>query len=158
LPVIQFSLFGGAAFVSYTRISNYKHHWSDVLTGAILGSAIGIVNVSISNLLYFLFLLQAIYVAKLFKRREIPPGVKRGNHYQMDDVFAPQQPAYIQQPTEIIIDGSNGQQNVQFNRRDGGNQATSVIQSTRVVQSTAPQPQEVRYSSLMTGASSTTNH
>lgn len=27
LPVMQFSLFGGATFVSLTRISDYKHHW-----------------------------------------------------------------------------------------------------------------------------------
>jgi hypothetical protein len=58
LPAIQFSLFGGAAFVAYTRVgwicislkdiqvSNYKHHWSDVLVGALIGSAIGIINVN----------------------------------------------------------------------------------------------------------------
>ncbi|VDN23265.1 unnamed protein product [Gongylonema pulchrum] len=49
LPVVQFALFGGAAFVAYTRVSNYKHHWSDVLVGAI-----------------------ALFVAEVFSRREIP--------------------------------------------------------------------------------------
>ncbi|CAJ0955587.1 unnamed protein product, partial [Mesorhabditis belari] len=58
IPVIQFSLFGGAAYVSYTRISDYKHHWSDVLVGIIMGSSIGI--------------FVAMYVAEVFKRREIP--------------------------------------------------------------------------------------
>uniref|UniRef100_A0A0N4ZDI3 AcidPPc domain-containing protein n=1 Tax=Parastrongyloides trichosuri TaxID=131310 RepID=A0A0N4ZDI3_PARTI len=59
LPVIQFALFGGASFVAYSRVSNYKHHWSDVLVGAIMGSAIGIFN--------------AVCFAEVFKRREIPP-------------------------------------------------------------------------------------
>ncbi|VBB29078.1 unnamed protein product [Acanthocheilonema viteae] len=58
LPVIQFALFGGAAFVAFTRVSNYKHHWSDVLVGALFGSAIGIIV--------------ALFVAKVFSRREIP--------------------------------------------------------------------------------------
>uniref|UniRef100_A0A915Q364 Phosphatidic acid phosphatase type 2/haloperoxidase domain-containing protein n=1 Tax=Setaria digitata TaxID=48799 RepID=A0A915Q364_9BILA len=59
LPVIQFALFGGAAFVAYTRVSNYKHHWSDVLVGSIFGSAIGIIV--------------ALFIAEVFSRREIPP-------------------------------------------------------------------------------------
>uniref|UniRef100_A0AAF5DLS7 Phosphatidic acid phosphatase type 2/haloperoxidase domain-containing protein n=1 Tax=Strongyloides stercoralis TaxID=6248 RepID=A0AAF5DLS7_STRER len=59
LPVIQFSLFGGASFVAYSRISNYKHHWSDVLVGMIMGSAIGIIN--------------AIFFTRVFEHREIPP-------------------------------------------------------------------------------------
>lgn len=59
LPVIQFSLFGGASFVAYSRVSDYKHHWSDVLVGSIMGSAIGIIN--------------AVCFARVFKHREIPP-------------------------------------------------------------------------------------
>ncbi|KHJ86121.1 PAP2 family protein [Oesophagostomum dentatum] len=58
LPVIQFSLFLGAAYVSLTRVSNYKHHWSDVLVGFLVGSTIGI--------------FVALFVAEVFKRREIP--------------------------------------------------------------------------------------
>ncbi|VDO59923.1 unnamed protein product [Onchocerca flexuosa] len=58
LPVIQFALFGGAAFVAYSRVSDYKHHWSDVLVGTLFGSAIGIIV--------------ALFVAEVFSRREIP--------------------------------------------------------------------------------------
>uniref|UniRef100_A0AAF5PYS8 Phosphatidic acid phosphatase type 2/haloperoxidase domain-containing protein n=1 Tax=Wuchereria bancrofti TaxID=6293 RepID=A0AAF5PYS8_WUCBA len=59
LPVIQFALFGGAAFVAYTRVSDYKHHWSDVLVGSLFGSTVGIVV--------------ALFIAEVFSRREIPP-------------------------------------------------------------------------------------
>uniref|UniRef100_A0A8R1U448 AcidPPc domain-containing protein n=1 Tax=Onchocerca volvulus TaxID=6282 RepID=A0A8R1U448_ONCVO len=58
LPVIQFALFGGAAYVAYSRVSDYKHHWSDVLVGTFFGSAIGIIV--------------ALFVAEVFSRREIP--------------------------------------------------------------------------------------
>lgn len=66
LPIIQFFLFYAAVFVSYTRISNYKHHWSDVLIGGIVGSAIGIIT--------------AVFVARVFDRREIPPEFCRGRY------------------------------------------------------------------------------
>ncbi|KAF8360420.1 plpp-1.1 [Pristionchus pacificus] len=58
LPVIQVALFGGATFVAYSRVSDYKHHWSDVLVGIIMGSALGI--------------FVALVFAEVFKRREIP--------------------------------------------------------------------------------------
>jgi len=132
LPVIQFSLFGGAAYVALTRISDYKHHWSDVLTGAIMGSAIGIVN--------------ALIFANVFQRREIPEGVKREHAYQMDSPSRPQG----HQPTEIVIDSStNGSRVIQFNTRDVGGSRAPVVGPTPVNQAVAPQPQQVRYSSLM---------
>ena len=58
IPAIQFFLFFGAAFVAFSRISDYKHHWSDVLVGSIAGTSIGFIN--------------ALYIAEVFKRREIP--------------------------------------------------------------------------------------
>nr|CAD2174751.1 unnamed protein product [Meloidogyne enterolobii] len=58
LPAVQFFLFCGASFVAYSRVSDYKHHWSDVLVGVLIGSAIGIIN--------------ALFIAEVFQRREVP--------------------------------------------------------------------------------------
>ena len=41
-----------AVYVSLSRISDYKHHWSDVLSGAILGCFIACLTVN--RLLYFI--------------------------------------------------------------------------------------------------------
>lgn len=45
-PTIQFFLVAFAVYVGYTRVSDYKHHWSDVLVGLLQGALIAILNVS----------------------------------------------------------------------------------------------------------------
>uniref|UniRef100_A0A4W5RQD3 Phospholipid phosphatase 2 n=2 Tax=Hucho hucho TaxID=62062 RepID=A0A4W5RQD3_9TELE len=44
-PTIQFFLVAFAVYVGYTRVSDYKHHWSDVLVGLLQGALIAILNV-----------------------------------------------------------------------------------------------------------------
>ncbi|XP_030629766.1 phospholipid phosphatase 2 isoform X2 [Chanos chanos] len=44
-PTIQFFLVAFAIYVGYTRVSDYKHHWSDVLVGLLQGALIAILNV-----------------------------------------------------------------------------------------------------------------
>ncbi|KAJ8419030.1 hypothetical protein AAFF_G00005290 [Aldrovandia affinis] len=54
-PTIQFFLVAFAVYVGYTRVSDYKHHWSDVLVGFLQGALIAILNVR--------------YVSDFFKQR-----------------------------------------------------------------------------------------
>ncbi|KAJ8271090.1 hypothetical protein GJAV_G00122620 [Gymnothorax javanicus] len=56
-PTIQFLLVLFAVYVGYTRVSDYKHHWSDVLVGLLQGALIAILIVR--------------YVSDFFKKR--PP-------------------------------------------------------------------------------------
>ncbi|CAI9547891.1 unnamed protein product [Staurois parvus] len=56
-PTVQFFLFSFALYVGYTRVSDYKHHWSDVLVGLLQG--------------HLLLRSQVRYVSDFFKVR--PP-------------------------------------------------------------------------------------
>ncbi|XP_068176313.1 phospholipid phosphatase 2b [Antennarius striatus] len=44
-PTIQFFLVVFAVYVGYTRVSDYKHHWSDVLVGLLQGALVAVLNV-----------------------------------------------------------------------------------------------------------------
>lgn len=46
-PTIQFFLIAFAIYVGYTRVSDYKHHWSDVLVGLLQGALIAVLVVSV---------------------------------------------------------------------------------------------------------------
>lgn len=48
-PTIQFFLVAFAVYVGYTRVSDYKHHWSDVLVGLLQGALVAVLNVSIQD-------------------------------------------------------------------------------------------------------------
>ncbi|KAG9330071.1 hypothetical protein JZ751_027376, partial [Albula glossodonta] len=54
-PTIQFFLVAFALYVGYTRVSDYKHHWSDVLVGLLQGALIAVLTVR--------------YVSDFFKER-----------------------------------------------------------------------------------------
>ncbi|XP_064826729.1 phospholipid phosphatase 2-like [Oncorhynchus masou masou] len=60
-PTVQFFLVAFALYVGYTRVSDYKHHWSDVLVGLLQGTLIAVLNVC--------------YVSDFFKLR--PPRCPR---------------------------------------------------------------------------------
>ena len=53
--VIQALVVYLAVYVGLSRISDYKHHWSDVLAGAILGSLIACLTVCCLSLCHILF-------------------------------------------------------------------------------------------------------
>ncbi|XP_053446526.1 phospholipid phosphatase 1 isoform X1 [Nycticebus coucang] len=57
-PTLQFGLVAASIYVGLSRVSDYKHHWSDVLTGLIQGALVAI--------------LVAVYVSDFFKERRSP--------------------------------------------------------------------------------------
>ncbi|XP_037530606.1 phospholipid phosphatase 2-like [Nematolebias whitei] len=56
-PTIQFFLVAFAVYVGYTRVSDYKHHWSDVLVGLLQGALVAVLNVR--------------FVSDFFKKRSL---------------------------------------------------------------------------------------
>uniref|UniRef100_A0A9J7Z3L5 Phosphatidic acid phosphatase type 2/haloperoxidase domain-containing protein n=1 Tax=Cyprinus carpio carpio TaxID=630221 RepID=A0A9J7Z3L5_CYPCA len=45
LPTLQFSFIAASLYVGLSRVSDYKHHWSDVLTGFVQGAAVALFTV-----------------------------------------------------------------------------------------------------------------
>lgn len=45
-PTIQFFLIATAVYVGLSRVSDYKHHWSDVLAGLLQGGLVALLNVA----------------------------------------------------------------------------------------------------------------
>jgi phosphatidate phosphatase len=43
---LQVVVLYAAIFISASRVSDYKHHWSDVLGGAVLGTVVAVMVVS----------------------------------------------------------------------------------------------------------------
>lgn len=44
--LFQFFVISMAVFCALSRVSDYKHHWSDVLAGTILGITVATITVS----------------------------------------------------------------------------------------------------------------
>ncbi|XP_005998501.1 phospholipid phosphatase 1 isoform X2 [Latimeria chalumnae] len=78
-PTLQFALIAASIYVGLSRVSDYKHHWSDVLTGLIQGAIVATLIV--------------MYVSNFFKvKGNFPPkdenshttlheSPTNGNHY-----------------------------------------------------------------------------
>lgn len=54
-PTIQFFLVAFAIYVGYTRVSDHKHHWSDVIVGLLQGALVACLTVSPACLSYRIF-------------------------------------------------------------------------------------------------------
>ncbi|KAJ8261226.1 hypothetical protein COCON_G00169490 [Conger conger] len=57
-PTLQFFLIAASVYVGLSRVSDYKHHWSDVLTGLIQGALMAILVVA--------------FVSDFFKKPVVP--------------------------------------------------------------------------------------
>ncbi|VDD87460.1 unnamed protein product [Enterobius vermicularis] len=69
VPIIQTILTTAGILVGYSRISDHKHHWSDVFAGVVVGVITGSFSVSIFGFKALLNF-QAIFLARLFKRQK----------------------------------------------------------------------------------------
>uniref|UniRef100_A0A8C2HXJ6 Phospholipid phosphatase 2a n=1 Tax=Cyprinus carpio TaxID=7962 RepID=A0A8C2HXJ6_CYPCA len=68
-PTIQFFLVAFAIYVGYTRVSDYKHHWSDVVVGLLQGALVAVLTVR--------------YISDFFKER--PPRCQDVENAENED-------------------------------------------------------------------------
>ncbi|KAG7490916.1 hypothetical protein JOB18_044753 [Solea senegalensis] len=84
-PTVQFFLLATAVYVGLSRVSDYKHHWSDVFTGLLQGGLVAIFTVfCVSN-----FFKQPVNVVVSQEEEASPSGFPENpsslNHYGSTD-------------------------------------------------------------------------
>lgn len=100
---LQFVLIGFAWFTALSRISNYKHHWSDVLAGGILGITVAVLIVSTLNpqiskpKLTKLFNFQVNFVSDLCKSPKFADKLLPTTRYELSS------------PNHVTQNGNNNQ-------------------------------------------------
>ncbi|XP_046871917.1 phospholipid phosphatase 1-like isoform X1 [Hypomesus transpacificus] len=85
-PTGQFFLLAVAMYVGLSRVSDYKHHWSDVLTGLLMGALVAVLTVvCVSD--FFKQSVKVVVVEEVEEQshtslQDNPPN---GNHYGSTD-------------------------------------------------------------------------
>ncbi|KAI1905281.1 hypothetical protein AGOR_G00014490 [Albula goreensis] len=70
-PTLQFFLIAASVYVGLSRVSDYKHHWSDVLTGLIQGALMAILVV--------------VFVSDFFKKPVVPQKEEEIPHTSLQE-------------------------------------------------------------------------
>ncbi|KAG5834336.1 phospholipid phosphatase 1-like isoform X1 [Anguilla anguilla] len=70
-PTLQFFLVAASVYVGLSRVSDYKHHWSDVLTGLIQGALMAILIV--------------VFVSDFFKKPVVPAKEEEIPHTSLQE-------------------------------------------------------------------------
>ncbi|XP_017267595.1 phospholipid phosphatase 1 [Kryptolebias marmoratus] len=83
-PTIQFFLIATAVYVGLTRVSDYKHHWSDVLTGLLQGGVVAVLTVfCVSN--FFAQPVKPVVSQQEEVEHNLQETPSSGNHYGSTD-------------------------------------------------------------------------
>ncbi|XP_034026484.1 phospholipid phosphatase 1-like [Thalassophryne amazonica] len=83
-PTIQFFLILAALYVGLSRVSDYKHHWSDVFTGLLQGAIVAILTVFlVAN--FFAQPVDAVVSQDEASHTSLQENPSNGNHYGSTD-------------------------------------------------------------------------
>ncbi|XP_024132104.1 phospholipid phosphatase 1 [Oryzias melastigma] len=84
-PTLQFFLVATAVYVGLSRVSDYKHHWSDVLMGLLLGGSVGIFTVFCVSNFFSQPIEPAVAQGEDPQRNSLQDHSSNGNHYGTAD-------------------------------------------------------------------------
>lgn len=79
-PTIQFFLIATAVYVGLSRVSDYKHHWSDVLAGLLQGGLVAVLTAfCVSN--FFAQPVEPVVSQEEESHTSLQENPSNGNHY-----------------------------------------------------------------------------
>ncbi|XP_010874406.2 phospholipid phosphatase 1-like [Esox lucius] len=83
-PTIQFFLIAASVYVGLSRVSDYKHHWSDVLTGLLQGAIVATLTVfCVSD--FFKKSVEPEEMEEEISHTSLQDNPSNGNHYGSTD-------------------------------------------------------------------------